>query len=48
MKEKIHKYDFKEGLPQEVEIINLDFLLNEFSEEIKKPHRADFYQIIWF
>jgi len=46
--DKIQKYDFKEGLPQEFEIIEFDFLFNEFSEEIKKPHRADFYQILWF
>ena len=48
MKEKIQKYDFKEGLPQEFEIIDFDFLFNEFSEEINKPHRTDFYQILWF
>ena len=48
MKEKIQKYDFKEGLPQEFEIIDFDLLFNEFSEEIKKPHRAEFYQILWF
>lgn len=48
MKEKIHKYDFKEGLPQEFEIIDFNFLFHEFSEEIKKPHRAEFYQILWF
>ena len=48
MKEKIQKYDFKVGLPQEFEIIDFDLLFNEFSEEIKKPHRAEFYQILWF
>lgn len=48
MKEKIQKYNFKEGLPQEFEIIDFDLLFNEFSEEIKKPHRAEFYQIFWF
>tara|TARA_R110002073_G_scaffold300769_1_gene468088 strand:+ start:138 stop:1010 length:873 start_codon:yes stop_codon:yes gene_type:complete len=46
--DKIQKYDFKEGLPQEFEIIDFDFLFNEFPEEIKKPHRAEFYQILWF
>lgn len=45
---KIQKYDFKEGLPQEFEIIDLEWLFTEFTEEIKKPHRADFYQIFWF
>jgi len=44
----IQKFDFKEGLPQEFEIIDFDFLFNEFSDEIKKPHRAEFYQIFWF
>ncbi|UMB61405.1 AraC family transcriptional regulator [Lutibacter sp. A80] len=48
MKEKIQKYDFKEGLPQEFEIIDFDLLFDGFSEEIKKPHRAEFYQILWF
>lgn len=48
MKEKIQKYDFKEGLPQEFEIIDFNLLFNEFSEEIKRPHRAEFYQILWF
>lgn len=48
MKEKIQKYDFKEGLPQEFEIIDFDFLFNEFPYEITKPHRAEFYQILWF
>ncbi|WP_435132679.1 helix-turn-helix domain-containing protein [Formosa sp. A9] len=48
MKEKIQKYDFKEGLPLEFEIIDFDFLFSEFSEELKKPHRAEFYQIFWF
>jgi len=48
VKEKIQKYDFKEGLPQEFEIIDFNLLFNEFSEEIKRPHRAEFYQILWF
>ena len=48
MMEKIQKYGFKEGLPQEFEIIDFDLLFTEFSEEIKKPHRVDFYQIFWF
>lgn len=48
MTEKIQKYGFKEGLPQEFEIIDFDLLFNEFSEELKKPNRVDFYQIFWF
>jgi AraC family transcriptional activator of pobA len=46
--DKIRKYDFKEGLPQEFEIIDFDLLLNEFCDQINKPHRAEFYQILWF
>ena len=48
VKEQIQKYDFKEGLPQEFEIIDFDLLFNEFPDEISKPHRAEFYQILWF
>ncbi|QHI36229.1 HTH-type transcriptional regulator ChbR [Kordia antarctica] len=48
MKEKIQKYDFKEGLPQEFEIIGFDFLFNEFPDDVTKPHRTEFYQILWF
>jgi len=48
MSTTIHKYNFKEGLPQEFEVIDFDFLNKEFSNEITQPHRAEFYQIIWF
>lgn len=48
MAEKIQKYDFKEGLPQEFEIIDFELLFTEFPEEITKPHRTGFYQILWF
>lgn len=46
--EQIQKYDFKEGLPQELEILELNQLISEFKDEITTPHRAEFYQIIWF
>lgn len=45
---QIQKYDFKEGLPHELELLDLDYLINDFYEEIIQPHRAEFYQIIWF
>lgn len=48
MTDKIQKYNFKEGLPQEFEIIDFKLFFNDFAEEIKKPHRAEFYQIFWF
>ncbi len=43
----IQKYNFKQGLPQEFEIINLNVLFNNFSKAMTSPHRAEFYQIIW-
>ena len=46
--EEIQKYNFKEGLPHEFEIIDFKFLFNDFSDEISQSHRAEFYQIIWF
>jgi len=45
---KIQKYDFKEGLPQEFEIINLSQLFEKSSGKLTTPHRAEFYQILWF
>jgi len=48
MNDVIQKYDFKEGLPQEFEIVEFDLLFTESSEEITKPHRTEFYQILWF
>ena len=44
----IQKYDFKPGLPQEFEIVNLEDLFVEFSEELTKPHRTEFFHILWF
>lgn len=48
MKNEILSYDFKEGLSQEFEIINVSQLLKESAEELTQPHRTEFYQIIWF
>ena len=48
MSTEIQKYSFKEGLPQEFEILDFKFLCNEFKKEISQPHRTGFYQIIWF
>lgn len=44
----IQKHGFKEGLPQEFELVNLADLYNNFFDDLIVPHRADFYQIIWF
>jgi hypothetical protein len=43
----ILKYDFK-GLPQEFEILQMKQLYAEFKAEITVPHRAEFYQVLWF
>lgn len=44
----IEKYEFKKGLPQELEIKNLATLYRDSREDLIQPHRTDFYQIIWF
>ncbi len=48
MNQTIEKYDFKEGLPYEFEILDLSFLYKEFESDITHPHRLEFYQIVWF
>ena len=48
MAQDILKYDFKEGLPQEIEILEMTSLYQEFEQELTAPHRAEFYQILWF
>ena len=44
----IKKYDFKEGLPQEFEILNIGALYKGFSEDMTRPHRPGFFQVLWF
>lgn len=48
MNNRIIKYNFKPGLPQEFEILDMAQLHEEFSDELKIPHRTEFYQILWF
>jgi AraC-like DNA-binding protein len=48
MKDGIKKYDFKTGLSQEFEMVNLAQLYEKWSNLLTNPHRTDFYQIIWF
>ena len=47
MSQNIEKYDFKEGLPYEVEIVDLTELYDRFYDGIIVPHRLEFYQILW-
>jgi AraC-like DNA-binding protein len=44
----IKKYDFKPGLPQEFEIVDIGELYKEFKDTLTTTHRAGFYHVIWF
>ncbi|REE80946.1 AraC-like DNA-binding protein [Lutibacter oceani] len=48
MSEEIKKYDFKTGLAQEFEIVDLAELYKKHKDTITTTHRAGFYHIIWF
>lgn len=48
MTNEIIKYDFKEGLSQEFEILDITKLFDESREIITSTHRTEFYHIIWF
>ncbi len=43
----IKKYKFKEGLPLEFEIISVRDLYSKNKDIVSKPHRSQFYHIIW-
>ncbi|HMR89235.1 MAG TPA: helix-turn-helix domain-containing protein [Saprospiraceae bacterium] len=48
MTKDIKKYDFKTGLPQEFEIVDLTELYTKSKHILTQVHRAGFYHIIWF
>lgn len=48
MKTSIIKYDFKTGLPQEFEIVDIAKLYKEYKDTLTTTHRTGFYHIIWF
>ncbi|MBV6477957.1 MAG: HTH-type transcriptional activator RhaS [Ignavibacteria bacterium] len=48
MKSNIKKYSFKQGLPQEFELVGIGQLYNNHSAILTTPHRAGFYHILWF
>lgn len=48
MKSNIKKYSFKQGLPQEFELVGIGQLYNNHSDSLTTPHRASFYHILWF
>ena len=48
MKSDIKKYTFKQGLPQEFELVGIGQLYNNHSDTLTTPHRTGFYHILWF
>jgi AraC family transcriptional regulator, transcriptional activator of pobA len=48
MKRKLKKYDFKKGLPQEFEILDITSTFEVYKDILTTTHRAGFYHIIWF
>lgn len=48
MRKDFKKYDFKTGLPQEIEIVDLSELYNKSKHILTHLHRVGFYHIIWF
>ena len=44
---EIIKYEFKEGLPLEFEIIDIPELYKSKRDLLVKPHRTGFYHILW-
>jgi AraC family transcriptional activator of pobA len=48
MEKGIAHYEFKPGLPVEFEIIPLEVLYRDKWNMITNPHRAAFYQVVWF
>lgn len=48
MTREIKKYEFKTGLPQEFEIVDLSELYTKSKQILTQFHRSGFYHIIWF
>lgn len=48
MTKDIKKYDFKTGLSQELEIVDLSELYSKSKDILTHLHRTGFYHIIWF
>lgn len=48
MTTEIKNYTFKNGLPQEFEVVNIAELFKEFKDTLTTVHRTGFYHIIWF
>lgn len=48
MKSDIKKYSFKQGLPQEFELVGIGELYKHHSDTLTTTHRTGFYHILWF
>lgn len=48
MKSEIKKYSFKQGLPQEFELVGIGELYKYHSDKLATAHRTGFYHILWF
>lgn len=48
MKSDIKHYTFKQGLPQEFELLGIGQLFNDHSDTLTTSHRTGFYHILWF
>lgn len=48
MSTNLKRYGFKEGLTSGIEIVRLSDLYQNHYKKLIKPHRTDFYHIIWF
>jgi AraC family transcriptional activator of pobA len=45
--EEIIKYEFKDGLPLEFEIVDVPALMERHRNSMIKPHRTGFYHVFW-
>ena len=48
MKSNIKNYSFKQRLPQEFELVDIEQLYQKHSDKLTTPHRTGFYHILWF
>ncbi len=48
MTNAIRTYDFKPGLPAEIELVRISSIFRRHEQNVVQPHRADFYHIFWF
>lgn len=48
MKSYIKKYTFKQGLPQEFELLDIRQLLDNHPNALTTTHRTGFYHILWY